>query len=83
MMVRVDQQIDLATADHRLESVEEHLRRVGELAVDDDHRVGPDHPAHRAAARRERAHVAAQGREHGNGRRLLERPRRLLSEQPG
>jgi hypothetical protein len=82
MVMSVDQQIDLAAAGHGLETLEEHLRRVSELAVDDDDCVWGNEPPHRAATRGERTHIASQRREHGDSRRLWRGGGRLLSEQP-
>ena len=77
--MRVEQQIDLPRR-ARLETVEEHLRRISELAVDDEHRIRRHEPPHRPAAGREGADVAPDGREDRDGGRLSRRGRCLLAE---
>jgi hypothetical protein len=81
VVMRVDEQVDLPRG-ARLQSLEEERGGVGELAVDDDDRIGRDEVADRPAARGEQADVAPHVLEHGRGRRLLAAARRLREERP-
>jgi hypothetical protein len=80
VVVRVDQVIDLARG-LRLQPVEKQLGGVGELAVDDDDRVGRHEQSDRAAAGREDADVAADVGKRRDHRRLGAAGR-LGEEQP-
>ena len=81
MVMAVDEQVDLPWGS-RFQAIEEHLGRIGKLAVDDQHGIRRHQPAHRPTARRERPDVPAQRRENGNRWRLGRRRRRLLPQQP-
>ena len=71
MMMRVDQPIDASSLRALVEAVEEQLRGVRKLRVDDDHAVRIDEIADRAAAGREVADVAANRCEHRRWRLSL------------
>jgi hypothetical protein len=70
MVVGVQQQVD-PPGRAGLEPVEKELGAVGELTVNDDHRICRGEPRHRAAARGEDADVPADRREDGPDRRFL------------